>query len=41
MQQIRPAHSALMRNAARTKLNPAAAKAHQAAVAQWLNTGAW
>lgn len=41
MQQLRPAHSALMRNAARTKLNPAAAKAHQAAVAQWLNTGAW
>ncbi|MCE2850707.1 MAG: hypothetical protein LW717_05890 [Chloroflexaceae bacterium] len=41
MQQIRPAHSALMRNAAHTKLNPAVAKAHQAAVAQWLNTGAW
>jgi hypothetical protein len=41
MHQLRPAHSALMRNAAHTKLNPAVVNAHQAELAQWLLAGTW
>lgn len=35
MRVVWPAHQALIRHAARTQLNPAVGKAHQAEVAQW------
>ena len=41
MPQLRPAHTALMRNAARTQLNPAVAKAHQAELAQQIMARTW
>jgi hypothetical protein len=36
MQLVWPAHQALIRHAARTQLNPAVRKAHQAELATWL-----
>lgn len=38
---VRPAHQLLIQHAARTRVNPAVTKAHQADLAAWIMAGNW